>query len=441
VFTILTRTARLAAARWPVLLAWYLAGWLGRYLLIELAATFGTTSALAGLLIMPLAILARLASYIGMFLTLRPAMPAFTDLRNRGEDAIDRTTAQAATATAAPAATKPSARIQDIFLISIVPFFAFYAAWQLLADDTVQYAQSALTKVNPFDETQTGLPLQLELGVASISAIVVAYAGRYLLKRFAARLPRWTNLIAVYLEAVWVYLTLFLISNYTGQVQGWIASRRATHLFDEFTATVSGFFAPIAWVWNGIEWAIGQAGGLVLFPLAWLTLAGIVYGRALATPKVQFRPQHRFYTGASERIKAVPSAVLRRAKDLGAGFVGRWTPLTNALLMIWRAGLVPMGLFVLAFTVLEAATIWLMFAGVRIIGPHDLGSWWMPFDSMLAFAVNVLVEPIQICLIAAAYDFCLRRLDERRDDAIASDATATADASTASGQAQPQVAG
>jgi hypothetical protein len=426
VFTILTRTARLAAARWPVLVAWYLAGWLARYLLIELAATFGVTSALVGLLIMPLAILARLASYIGMFLVLRPAMPAFTDLHNRGEDSIDRT---AAPATAPPARTNPSGRIQDIFLVSIVPFFAFYAAWQLLADDTVQYAQTALTKVNPFDETQTGLPLQLELGVGSITVIVLAYAGRYLLKRFAARLPRWTNLIAVYLEAVWVYLTLFLISNYTQQLQGWIASRRATHLFDEFTATVTGFFAPIAWVWNGIEWAIGQAGGLVLFPLAWLTLAGIVYGRALAKPKVRFRPQHRYYTGATERIKAVPSGVLRRAKDIGTDFIGRWTPLTNALLMIWRAGVVPMGLYVLAFTVLEAAAIWLMFAGVRIIGPHDLATWWMHFDLILAFGVNVLVEPIQICLIAAAYDFCLRRLDERRDDV------------PVSVQAQPQVAG
>jgi hypothetical protein len=411
VFTILAQTARLAAARWPVLLAWYLAGWLARYLLIELAATFGATSALVGLLLMPLAILARLASYIAMFLVLRPAMPAFADLRSRGEDAIDRTTTPASAAI-----TDPRGRVHDIFLVSIVPFFAFYAAWQLLANDTVQYAQSALTKVNPFDDSVGGRPLELELGVASISVIVLAYAGRYLIKRFAAKLPRWTNLIAVYLEAVWVYLTLFLISNYTQQLQAWIGSRAATHLFDDFVASITSVFTPVAVVWGGIQWVIGQAGGVVLFPLAWLTLAGIVYGRALAQPQVRFAPQHRYYTGARARVQAVPAGVLRRAKDIGKDFIGRWTPLTNALVMIWRAGVLPMGLFVLAYTVLEAATVWLMFAGVRLIGPHDLTSWWMHFDGMLLFGVDVLIEPLQICLIAAAYDFCLRRLEERRDD-------------------------
>ncbi|PRY68574.1 hypothetical protein B0I08_104277 [Glaciihabitans tibetensis] len=410
-FTILTRAARLVAARWPVLLAWYLAGWLARYLLIELAATFGATSALAGLLIMPLAILARLASYIAMFLTLREAMPAFTDLRSKGEDAVDR--AAAPEDTALP---DPRGRVQDIFLVTIVPFFAFYAAWQLLADDTIQYAQSALSKVNVFDDRPGGRPLELELNVASISVIVIAYAGRYLLKRYASRLPRWTNLVAVYLESVWVYLTLFLISTYTKDLQGWVASRTATQTFDEFVASIAAAFAPLGVAMGGLEWAVAQAGGLLLFPIAWLTLAGIVYGRALAKPKVAFPTTHRYYTGARSRIQAVPQGVRRRAKDIGADFVGRWTPLANALVLIWKAGVLPMGLFVLAHTVLESATTWLLFAGVRIIGPHDLVSWWMHFDGMLLFAVNVILEPLQICLIAAAYDFCLRRLEERRED-------------------------
>jgi hypothetical protein len=34
---------------------------------------------------------------------------------------------------------------------------------------------------------------------------------------------------------------------------------------------------------------------------------------------------------------------------------------------------------------------------------------------MLSFVVSVLVEPVRIALIAAAYDFCLRRLEERRE--------------------------
>ena len=73
--SIITRTARLAGAHWPALVAWFLAGWLARYLLIELAAVVGASALLGGLLIMPLAILARLISFVAMFLVLRPGMP------------------------------------------------------------------------------------------------------------------------------------------------------------------------------------------------------------------------------------------------------------------------------------------------------------------------------------------------------------------------------
>ena len=74
-----------------------------------------------------------------------------------------------------------------------------------------------------------------------------------------------------------------------------------------------------------------------------------------------------------------------------------------------------MGIYVLAYTVFEAANLWLRLVGVQLIGPHHLNSWWMNFDDMLSFVVSVLVEPLRIALIAAAYDFCLRRLEERRD--------------------------
>jgi hypothetical protein len=404
VFSILTLTARLVAARWPQLLAWYLAGWLARYLLIELASVFGAFSALAGLLILPLAILARLGSFIAMFLVLRGTMPAFSDFSDRGDDAVDRT-----------AATTPRTRVTEIFLVSIVPFFAFYAAWKLLEEDTVHYAKSALEKIDYSGGAPDAAVLSLALDPLTIAVIVVAFAGRYSLKRFASSLPRWTNLIAVYLESVWVYLTLFLIVGYTEDVRAWIDSRAGTHLLTELRETVTGAFAPFGWIWGGVEWLVGATGGLVLLPLAWLTLAGIVYGRALAQPKVAIRLNNRYYSRVRSRVGALPAGVLYRAKDVGNDFLARWKPLASAVVLIWRAGVLPMGIFVLAYTVLEAANGWLLFAGVQLIGPHDLVAWWMNFDDMLSFVVNVLLEPVRICLIAAAYDFCLRRLEERRE--------------------------
>ena len=412
--SILGQTLRLAAARWPVLLAWYLAGWLGRYLAIELAATLGATNALLGLLVMPLAILARLASFIGMFLVLRDSMPAFSDLKRSGLDDVDRTQPRGARA----------AQVYDIFLVSIVPFFAFYAAWKFLGEDTVAYAISSLAKIDVFDEDYTpgGRVLDVQVNWASITAIIVAFAARYLIKRYQAKLPKWTPIVSVYLEAVWVYLTVFLISTYFAQFDAWVANRAAMHWMADLRGSVGDVFAPIGVAWDAIAWGIGEAGALVLLPVAWLALAGIVYGRALTAGPLGLRvPTNRYADRVRTRYARVPKAVSRRFMDVGAGFVGRWKPLANALTLVWRAGVVPMGIFVLAYTVIEASGAWLGFGATRLIGAHDLESWWMNVDGALIFGLDVLLEPLRICLIAAGYDYCLRRLSERRDAAAVAD--------------------
>jgi hypothetical protein len=409
VFTIIGQTLRLAAARWPVLLAWYLAGWLGRYLVIEIAATFGATNALVGLLIMPLATLARLASFIGMFLVLRGSMPAFSDLKRSGLDDVDRTAQPAGRA----------AQVYDIFLVSILPFFTFYAAWQFLGADTIAYMVSALEKADFFDPNRdsSNAIAELQLNWASGTAIVLAFAGRYLIKRYRAKLPKWTPIVAVYLEAVWVYLSLLLVVNYLDAVNAWVSSRVAVEWVASLRADITAVFAPVGVIWGGVEWAIGETGGLVLLPLSWLALAGIVYGRALAAAPVALRPTGRYIDSARTRYAALPTAVTRRFTDIGSDFVGRWRPLGNALVLIWRAGVVPMGVFVLAYTVLEAATSWGFLAGVQLIGAHDLNAWWRNFDVILGFGIDAVVEPLRICLIAAGYDFCLRKLEQRRETA------------------------
>lgn len=403
-FSILTLTARLVVARWPQLLALYLAGWLARYLLIELAAVFGAFSALAGLLVLPLAILARLGSFIAMFLVLRRAMPAFSDLSERGDDDVT-----------VDGGRLPRGKVSAIFLASIVPFFAFYAVWQLFEEDTIHYAKTALEKVDYFSGKPISTAINLAVDPPTITIIIVAFVGRFLIKRFAKKLPRWTNLIAVYLESVWVYVTIFLIMDQTENVRAWIDSRAAIHLVTDLRATLTEFFGPLGALWGGVEWVIGAAGGLVLLPIAWLTLAGIVYGRALVQPKIALQVGNRHLSQVRSRLGVVPTVVRDRAKDVSKDFIGRWTPLANAVVLIWRAGVLPMGIYVLAYTVLEAANLWLRLVGVQLIGPHHLNSWWMNFDDMLSFVVSVMVEPVRIALIAAAYDFCLRRLEERRE--------------------------
>lgn len=422
---ILTRTLRLVAARWPALLAWYLAGWLGHYLLIQLAAELGARSALAGLLILPLAILARLGAFIGMFLVLRDELPAFSSAVAAGRDAVDLR----------PAAGRPGAA--EILLVSILPFFAFYASWQLLADDTRQYAATALTRIDYFQDLPPGgRVLDVSLDATTIAVVVLAFIGRFLLKRRAERLPRWTALVAVYLESVWVYLTLFLISQYQDRFQAWVDTRAATAWASGIREDLTGVLAPLGVLWDGVGWVLGAAGDVVLLPVAWLTLAGVVYGRALAQAAARRRADprralDRNYLRVADRVRALPGGVRRRAAEVGEDLLGRWRPLVDAVRLIWRAGVIPMGMFVLAYSVLVAASSWLLLGVARVIGPHDGGTWWMNADDLLNFAVDLTLEPLRICLIAAAYDLCLRKLEERRVAAALPAPTADADPVTA----------
>lgn len=394
---ILSTTGRLVARKWAPLLAWFLAGYLVHYVIIEIAGFFGASSAIIGIAIMPLAVLARLISFIAMFYVLRDAMPAFQSLADNGEltdDLPDRP------------------RINDVLLISILPFFAFYAAWKFLNDDVQQYAVSALANFNPFDGPQTGNVLDIELSPLTIGIVVVAFAARYVIKKFSDALPRWTAVVAVYFEALWVYLTVLLLNNYTDQITDWIESRAAVAWYEAAKTGVIEFFAPLGFLWSGIEAVIGEVSGLVLLPIAWLAIAGVIYGKALAaSAAVPVPARIRRLTGR------VPKALARRGKDIGNDFLDRWRPLANALVLIWRAGVVPIGAFVLLYVVLDAGRYWLTLGVARVIGPHDLGTWWFRFDEILLFVVVALIEPLRIALIAAAYNYALGQLEKRRDDA------------------------
>lgn len=397
-FSVVIGALRLAAARWPLLLAFYTAGWLARYLLIELAASLGSHSPLLGVLVMPLAVLARLGSFIAMFLVLRDSMPAFSELEARGETDADLGTAGGA---------RPK-RVSDVFLVSILPFFAFYAAYQFLHDDQIEYQSSALSKINFFVGKHTGDDLAIRVGWLPIAIIVVAFVGRFLLKRYSARLPRWTPVVTVYLEALWVYLLVFFVSDYYQVAADWVNSRAVFAWIADIRSALTGALAPVGWIWSAIEYLIGTAGGLLVLPVAWLTIAGVMYGRALAASAVQSRLLAR----ATRRYSRLP----QRVRDVGDDVTGRIRPITNSLVLIWRAGVVPMGSYVLAFTILEASSTWLFRGAVLALGAHDLESWWMVADRVVGFMIDAVVSVLEISLIAAAYDFCLRKLEQRRSE-------------------------
>ena len=388
-FSIVTRAARLAGAHWPALLAWFLAGWLARYLLIELAAWVGASTLLGGLLIMPLAILARLISFVAMFLVLRPGMPQLQRLAASSAGAKARRT-----------------EFMNAVMVAILPFFAFYAAWGFLRDDMHQYSRGAIdnfTAQNAFTDGASFSDIdQLNFDAVTISIIVLAFAGRWALGRYASRLPRWTALIGVYLEAIWVFMSVYLISDVLNSITTWFDTRQAMVWLDDMRGWLSEFASPLIWVWDAAAWAVGEVGGLVLLPLAWLTIAGVIYGHALPARKVAAPAP---LSAARQRYETVaPSWLRRRLNDLGMQFVRRFRPVWRAMLTIWHAGALPMGVYILVYTIIVALQGWITWGLIVVIGPNDLQTFWMIVDALLAFVVMLLIEPLRVALVAAAYD-------------------------------------
>lgn len=399
--SLLRLSARLLLANWPALMVWFLIGVLGNYVVIEVAGLVGAYSALGGLLLMPLAILARLIGYVAMFLVLRAGMPTLEVLSPSPPRGPERRRA-----------------FVDAVLAGILPFFAFYAAWGFLREDVGAYLARGL-------EVQAGLRFgsiltgeefvtdgtldDWGLSFLTVGLIVVSFAGRWAWKRYRAKLPKWLAIAAVYLEAVWIFLSVSLIADAIGWVTGWVDSRQAMVWLADLRGWVSSSLDPVAWLWDGVEWFLGELGGLVLLPIAWLTIAGVIYGQALAasaTPRLVGAVPER----VQSRYLSLPGRVRRRLKDLWAELTARFRPIWGALVLMWRAGPVLVAGYVLIYTVVLAAESGLAVLLTRLIGPQDLHSFWAVFSGAIFLAGTALIEPVRVALVGAGYDRSLARL-------------------------------
>lgn len=396
---ILSTTGRVLLRHWPALLAWFLGGMLARYLIVELAGFVGGYSATVGMLILPLAVLARLVSFVAMFLLVRDAL--------RNLEAV------------APSPDDPRSRRQ-VFLsslfASILPFFAVYAAWGHLREDFRDYGLRALSEASNAsaavvfrggEVADREVATEVSFSLGTLVIIAVAFAGRWAWKRWAGRLPRVLSLLAVYLEVVWVFFAVALISEVLGTISGWVDSRVAVVWVQDLRAWLADQLAPVAWVWDAIEWLLGEAGGILFQPLAWLTVAGVIYGQAIVAERL--RIEHRLLERAKARAERVPSAIRRRIGDLVDEATSRFRSIGRAVLLMWRAGPVMIAGFVLLYTAVLALAPLLEIGVAALVGPHD-AQFWAWTGGLFALLPLLIVEPLRVALVAGAYDRSLLAL-------------------------------
>ncbi|UYO97528.1 hypothetical protein OED01_01990 [Microbacterium sp. M28] len=398
--TLLASTGRVLAGHWPALVAWFLAGYLLHFGLIQLAGYVGAWSTTGGLLLLPLAILARLIAFVAMFLVVRDGL--------RELQAI---------APVPQAAAERRQTFLNTLLASILPFFAVYAAWGMLQDDVIAYDFRALQVRSDIgwraivdgSEAPTGaLGTDLTLDAVTGMLIVVAFAGRWAWKKWPKKLPAPFSVLAVYLEAVWVLLSIMVIKGALEGLQAWVDTRVGIQWALEFRDWVGEQLTPLAWVWDGVEWFIGQLAGLTVEPLAWLAIAGVIYGQAIAAEKPKL--DIALYKRARTHVDRVPSLLRRMLGQLGAEFTSRFTPIIDAIVLMWRAGPVLIGTYILLYTIVLAGDTTLDLVISRLIGPQSLADFWQVISDGLVLFVAVIVEPIRISVVAGAYDDSLGAL-------------------------------
>lgn len=401
---ILTTTGRVLARHWPALMAWYLAGILVHYVITEMAGFVGASSATLGFLVLPIGILARLFSLVAMFLVLRDGLRNLQEVAPLPESSRER-----------------RQTFLSALLAGILPFFAVYWGQGLLGADVRSYSARALevrsgiiwtASVNgegsvSADDTVLNLPLN----VWTILTIVLAFAGRWAWSKWVAKRVPWLSPVAVYFEVVWVFFSVMVIGDILDAINKWVDTRVATQAFESFRASVLDAVAPLRWVWDGIGWVLGEAGPVLIAPLAWLTIAGVVFGQAIVAEKL--RIENKFISRFRAHTQAMPNPIVRRLRDLGDELGARFRPIGRALLLMWRAGPLLIASYALVYVAVKALESYLEFGLSRLIGPREF-LFWAIAGPALSIIVPLFMEPVRIAVISGAYDATLGHLRKKQ---------------------------
>lgn len=158
---------------------------------------------------------------------------------------------------------------------------------------------------------------------------------------------------------------------------------------------------------------LSEAGPVLLAPLAWLTIAGVVFGQAIVAEKL--RVESELIARVREHAAVIPHPLVRRLKDLGEELGARFRPIGRALLLMWRAGPLLVGSYALLYVLVKALESYLSFGITRLIGPQEY-LFWAVATPLVSLVPLLLMEPLRIAVISGAYDATLGRLRRRQQE-------------------------
>jgi hypothetical protein len=422
----LALTGKLWWRFWPQLTLLVLVGILLNDQLLLLSATIGFIDRSLGFAALTLVVLTKLVIIILVFMLMRPALPAIAAARALSTGAAMPITGPESAADGTPLIPIVLTRRQRLsgfattLTIALVPFFAYYAAWGFLNGTVREYSMLGLS-LAPFGEGGTLLDA---IGARwLIVSVVVTWILRRLFKLLRDRTdaPIW-KLLIVLCETNWVFIGLFVLSQWKDEAIAWVASGAAwTWLNGIWQAVLTPISTAFAAAAEPVEQVPPDASTVALglffyalLPLVWLVMAALIYGHDLGGDPGWMR--HRRLERIGSRYAALPKFVRDFIGHFIAGYRSRYLPIANSIRLTMGADLGLLLILIIGWRAIGWAADWAWIGVTHLIGPHPLPLWQVLADGLSLLlgspsgtTPGILVEPLRLCLIAAVLETAFAR--------------------------------
>jgi hypothetical protein len=393
VLAVVGTAVRLVAGHWPVLLSLFMAGLIGRELVMLAAVEVSDVHAVAGALVLVLAPIATLTAMVLMLRAVRTSLPALR----------------------AAVPGPGHRRLLDHLGSVLVPFLAVYASAGYLRRDTSEYSYRVWeddTLNNPEFVANPGSVdpldrLPFSLGLPLVLVVVVAVVLRWLLGRWeAARRRPWLGIPGAYLEVIWITLVVVAVNLAAERAAEWLTSRRVVRglreWWSEFAGDLGGVGEPVRAAASWLQDQVTYVDAVLVLPIAWLTVGTVVFGRRMAEPALPRVPGR-----AVRAWVRLPRPARRIVGGITADLRDRFLPLLRSVALLWRTGPGPMLIFCLAFLAAQSLGIWLWELERRVVGPQE-PYLWFPLSDALRGLNEGIATMVLVCLLAAAVDRVVR---------------------------------
>ncbi|GAA4640837.1 hypothetical protein GCM10023196_107760 [Actinoallomurus vinaceus] len=387
-------TLRLAGRFVLPLALWYTVGQALRYALFYSGYRFGLHNAVVPVFVMSFTVLVTLSVTVLMVHSVKDGLPAVR------EHELDESLA--------PWAVQDEETILDALARALLPFMIFYLAWNWFTDDARDYSQSVTGR--GFGEQGIGGQLTAMKSISALERhmyIAIALTAVFLIAKFIAERvvePRWARtggMLIAFCEVNWTLFGLFTVNQARNAGNDWLHGRVAWGWLTDLTGPLFG--------WVGALWPSFKEA--VLGSLVWLVIAGVILGVDAAEEAAlgSGRLARRIIAASGMDRPRTPLEVLtRELRD-------KWLPTVYGVRMIIRAGILPFGVFCALFTGLEVVADLGKRGVYDLLGPHPIG-WWEARLSLVDFGVDFVHQVLRVCLMAAAFDLVVARVNARRRD-------------------------